>query len=574
MTRTRRTFLSIIAAATIGTGAMIGTKYMGMAPQLPDPIATITGNKTVDLTIASSLTKQHWMEASIKAFNDANIRTSTGSPIAIKIQNVLSGDSMEKILAGKSQPVVWSPGENSWVSQFDAQWNVRHSKPAMSGSCKPTIYAPSGIAMWRPMAEALGWPNKLVAWKTLIDLAADPQGWSSYGHPEWGKLKLGYTHPQYSSAGMLFLTSMAYGITGKASGLTPDQVYSKPVEAGFAALAQNTSKYGMVTTTLLDMMAREGPDYLHAISAFEEGVVRFNLERGSELRFPLVFIVPTEGTFWSDHPYCILDNANWVSPEQKEAAKLFFEFLLAKDQQLLATDHLLRPLDSKIGSGTKLTFANGTDPALRPEAQPPFEMPNAAAASAIIDQFLATKRKAKVMLVLDVSGSMNGEPIRAATEATAAFLKRLDPHDKVGLMIFNEHVTTVSEILSASVVSEELSRRVLQLVAGGGTNLNGAVCQAIAKMKADASSSEDHLNGIVVLSDGADTEGEVSETRMFQTCLPASAEANGIKIFSIAFGDSANLDALSRISKATGGAMFTADAATVDQAYLKISAEQ
>ncbi len=574
MTRTRRTFLSIISAAVIGTSAMVGAKFMGLAPQLPDPIAAITAKPPVDLTISSSITKQRWMEASIKSFNDANIRTSTGSPIAITIQNVLSGDSMEKILAGKSMPVVWSPGENSWVSQFDALWRVGHNKPAMSNACEPTIYAPSGIAMWRPMAEALGWPKNPIAWKTLIDLAADPNGWTSYGHPEWGKLKLGYTHPKYSSAGMLFLTSMVYGITGKANSLTPDQVYSKPVEAGFAALAKNTSKYGMATTALLDMMAKQGPDYLHAISAFEEGVVRYNLERGNELRFPLVFIVPLEGTFWSDHPYCILDNTDWVSPEQREAAKLFLDFLLTKDQQKIATDYLLRPLDSKIGSGTKLTIANGTDPALRPETQPPFEFPNAAAASAVIDQFLTTKRKAKVMLVLDVSGSMSGDPIRAATEATAAFLKRLDPHDKVGLMIFNEHVTTVSEIQPANVVSEDLSRRVMQLVAGGGTNLNGAVCRAIEKMKTDSTTSEDRLNGIVLLSDGADTEAEISETRMFQTCLSASSEAASIKIFSIAFGATANPDALFRISQATGGALFTANAATIDQAYLKISAEQ
>ena len=43
---------------------------------------------------------------------------------------------------------------------------------------------------------------------------------------------------------------------------------------------------------------------------------------------------------------------------------------------------------------------------------PPFAVPDAATAAAVIDQFLATKRKARAMLVLDVSGSMNGEPIR------------------------------------------------------------------------------------------------------------------------------------------------------------------
>jgi Ca-activated chloride channel homolog len=111
-------------------------------------------------------------------------------------------------------------------------------------------------------------------------------------------------------------------------------------------------------------------------------------------------------------------------------------------------------------------------------------------------------------------------------------------------------------------------------VAGGGTNLNGAVCRAIEKMKTDSTTSEDRLNGIVLLSDGADTEAEISETKMFQTCLSASSEAASIKIFSIAFGATANPDALFRISQATGGALFTANAATIDQAYLKISAEQ
>ncbi len=56
----------------------------------------------------------------------------------------------------------------------------------MTEACEPTIYSPSGIAMWRPMAEALGWPAKPISWKTIIELAADPQGWSRYGHPGWG----------------------------------------------------------------------------------------------------------------------------------------------------------------------------------------------------------------------------------------------------------------------------------------------------------------------------------------------------------------------------------------------------
>ena len=199
--------------------------------------------------------------------------------------------------------------------------------------------------MWRPMAEALGWPGKAIGWKAIIDLAADPEGWSRYGHPEWGKLKLGYTHPQYSSAGLLFLTSVIYGVTGQTKGLKADQIYEPPVEQALTAIADHTAKYGMVTTDLFNMMAERGPDYLHAVAAFEEGVVRLNLERAKDLRWPLVFVFPSEGTFWSDHPYCVLDGTEWVTPEQADAARQFLAFLLAADRQKMAAEYLLRPID-------------------------------------------------------------------------------------------------------------------------------------------------------------------------------------------------------------------------------------
>jgi Ca-activated chloride channel homolog len=578
MNRTRRTFFAIMGLTAAGAAAILVSSNRNLLDAGSLNVANVLATESVQVSIASAVTKNRWLEAVATKFEAQNAKTKSGKPIDIEIKGVLSGTSMQHILDGKLQPVVWSPGEESWTAQFNDRWAGGHNRPAMTQPCKPTIYTPSGLAMWQPMAEALGWPSKKIGWKTLIELAADPQGWSRYGHPEWGKLKLGYTHPQYSNAGLLFLTSSIYGITGRTGGLKAEQVYEPRVEQALGAMAQHTSKYGMLTTDLFDMMARHGPDYLHAISAFEEGTVRMNLERAKELRWPLVFLFPSEGTFWSGQPYCILDGTDWVNEEQAEAARMFFDFVVETEQQSLAAQHLLRPLDAKLATGTLLTSENGTDPKARPETVPAFQSPDAATSAAIIDQFLTTKRKATVMLVLDVSGSMYGEAIRAATEATAAFLKRLDPRDMVGLMVFNNSVSVVSEVQPASSVAESLSERVLNLVSGGGTNLHGAVCAAANKMnhirRTDQASGENRIYGIIVLSDGADTIGEISENKMFQTCFPAALETDGTKFFTIAFGEGAGKGVLNRIAHVSGGAMFAANAVSIDQTYLKISAEQ
>ena len=44
--------------------------------------------------------------------------------------------------------------------------------------------------------------------------------------------------------------------------------------------------------------------------------------------FPIVAIYPREGTFWSDHPAGIVER-EWVTPAHREAAKVYFAFLLA-----------------------------------------------------------------------------------------------------------------------------------------------------------------------------------------------------------------------------------------------------
>ncbi len=587
MNRTRAIFFVIVGLALL---LVCGVAFFSVASNLfsgtnttetpassfSDPSSVPSG--TVLLPIASSNTKRDWLDQVVESFNAAKHKTAAGNVIQAEVKHVTSGGSMNAILDGEMQPVVWSPGDQSWVAQANAQWKQRTNQPLISQECPATIYAPLGFAMWRPMAEAMGWPDKPIGWDTIVELASNPKGWEAYGHPEWGQFSFGHTHPGYANSGLLSMTAFVYGVAGKTEGLTAADVYSPKVEEAMRNLEQITAKYGSQAPALLELMTVQGPSYLHAAAVPEANVLQYNIQRASELRFPLAFIFPAGGTIWADHPYCILDNADWVTDEQQEAAAAFRDYLLSEEQQKLAIDNFLRPLDPNIPLHAPLDLATGTDPRVTTEQIPALPSPSAEVSEAVVDLFLTTKRKATVIVVLDVSGSMEGEKIRTATQSTADFLERLYPDDKVALIAFNDEVKILSQPDEVRNVVEDLSSRVITLIADGGTSLHGAVCQATQladQMKEkDQAAGENRLYGIVLLSDGMDTEGSPSEGKMFATCLPSQAEADGVKIFPIAFGEDADTDVLQRIANVTGGRLFKANPDTIDKIYLRISAEQ
>jgi WD40 repeat protein len=163
---------------------------------------------TVNISVYSSKSKEDWINGATAAFNAAQIKTTSGKMVAVAVSQVNSGGSMQDILDGNIRPTVWSPGDQSWVDQANNIWQARTGRPLISEICAPTVYDPIGFAMWRPMAEAMGWPYQAIGWDRFAALAADPQGWAAYGHPEWGQFKFGHTLPDSSNSGLLILTGL------------------------------------------------------------------------------------------------------------------------------------------------------------------------------------------------------------------------------------------------------------------------------------------------------------------------------------------------------------------------------
>ncbi len=567
-------FFGCIIAAVFLFNNLQGQGSFGITPPEGATAQAPAGSVVVD--IASSNTKENWMDTLVENFNNEGHTVASGEAIFVRVSHVTSGGSQGAILDGAIQPTVWSPGDSSWVEGANEVWRDRIGRPLVGQACPSSILAPSGFAMWRPMAEALGWPDTPISWDDLVSLAGNPDGWSAYGHPEWGQFKFGHAHPAFSNVGLQMMTALAYSTVGETGGLTAEMVYSDAVVDAFRDVELNTWHYGIQSRNLINLMVLRGPNYLHAVTTSEAETLKTNFERASELRFPLVFLFPAEGTFWSEHPYCILET-DWVTEQQAEAAGIFRNYLFEQENQELAIDNYLRPVDQSIPLHAPLALEDGTDPRVTTDVVPALESPSAEAAEAVKDVFYQTKKKATVILLLDTSGSMEGDKIKQATESSVNFVERLDPADEVYVITFGGEVIELPQGGRAGDVGEDLSQTLRGLFADGNTPLYDAVCLATEVVDglkaAHEAAGERRLYGIVLLSDGDDTSSDLTQNQMFG-CLPSGEDVEGTKIFTIAYGDDADEDLMLRIANRTNGRSFEASPQSIDSIYNSISAEQ
>src|SRR5262249_737123 len=161
----------------------------------------------------------------------------------------------------------------------------------------------------KPMAEALGWPQKQLGWGDIAELATSDKGWEDYGYPEWGTFKFGHTHPEYSNSGLVSVIAEAYAGAEKQRALTLDDLKDQKTRDLMINVEKSIMHYGSSTGFFADRMFERGPSYLSAAVMYENLIVVQETKRisGESSQLPVVAIYPKEGTFWSNHPYAILN---------------------------------------------------------------------------------------------------------------------------------------------------------------------------------------------------------------------------------------------------------------------------
>src|SRR3954466_698806 len=444
--------LAILAALAVGVVAWVAGGPGKKDEPKTKPVASAPKN-AARVSFAYSPEKEKLLLPLIEGFNRSQRK------VFVEGVNAASGDAESRISKGTFKPVAWSPASSLWGRLL----NFEADKPYTPEEAPSIVRTPLVIAMWEPMARALGWPKKHLGFADILKLATSGRGWAAYGKPEFGAFKLVHTNPDFSTAGLSATVAEYFAALGKKEGLTVKDIADPRARKQVRDIERSIVHYGDTTLFIEDQLKREGPSYASAAAMEETTLLDFNRTRGD--RDKLVAIYPSEGTFDSDSPFFTL-HAPWVSSKQKAGAKAFQAYLAARITPELAAKYGFRPADRAKAPAAPITTANGADPKQPTRVLAP---PEPRVLAAIKSAWRRDRKPANILLVLDTSGSMNDEQrLERAKAGLDVFFRNVEPQDSVGLTTFNDSVHPLVPPAPLSKNAAELRSRVRDLIADGG----------------------------------------------------------------------------------------------------------
>lgn len=602
MTRTRLLAISLFAALFVGACSPAAEDAVN---ELEDP-----GDCTVvDLSVSPE--KKDLLTELAQDFNESDRSKDGGECYFARVQAKSSGgtaqllatDAWDEDIEGP-RPIIWSPSASTWGGVLNERLDGQGAPP-MTGDFTSFQLTPLVIAMPQPMAEALGWPDEPLGFADILALSQDPAGWAAYGHPEWGAFRLGKTNPNFSTSGLSALVAQAYAANSKTTGLSIEDL-EKPATDEFArAIESSVVHYGDTTLTFLNNWYRADQrgnpyGYVSAVAVEEKSVIDYNrgnpdgvLQDGEEPRpprVPLVAIYPEEGTVYSDNPLYVLD-APWVDAAQVEGAERFIDFVGEDENQQKVLRFGFRPGSPDVELDDPIDGSNGVDPN---QPQTLLEVPDPAVLTQLLDDWQDQRKPARVLLLVDVSGSMGevADPETGATKldlAKSAAISALDDFnddDEVGLWVFTTDLTDAEGnpteqlelVPTARVgdVGEELRGKLRDLVPLQGTPMYSATERAYENQV--ASYDPTRINAVVLLSDGVNDDGEPDDDReQLQSLLDTlTSDSEGqqsqeVRVFPISYGSSADLATLRRIAEASQAAVYdSSDPRSINKVFVAV----
>jgi Ca-activated chloride channel family protein len=475
------------------------------------------------------------------------------------------------------RPDVWAPDSNAWLlvaaDRADAAAMIPDDPQSLASS-------PVVMAMPKPMAEALDWPNAKLGWRDIVNKFGGGKSWSSIpkGNASWGRFKVGMTNPATSTAGLHAL----FAITDFNN---DEEVSDEELKTGLV-FERTVTTVDQNSAQIFDGLAKadaQGKDaalqYLSAFPALERDVLAYN---STGPKVPLAAVYPQEGTADANYPYAIL-KADWVDKNHQQIATKFLQYLRGNTGREAYGKAGFRDADRSTRYAAKLSAGAGFQPQI---ATPPRAMTLPSSVTRTVVAWNALRRRANILAVLDTSGSMKDPVAPGATKlqvvqlAATKAISLFSNDSKVGLWEFatkRTPTTDYREVAPISPVGGErdgvpnrvaLGRGIQGLQAEGATGLYDTAVAAYDE--AERNWQPGRINIVVLMTDGKNEDKQSLTFQQTLDKLRASVKPDKpVQIVTIAFGNDADVPALQAISRVTGGRTFVSrDPRDIEKVFL------
>ena len=557
--------------------ALAACSLGGDAQGVVGDCATQPPADAIQISIIYAPESEQYMPQVIRDFNCAwangtnpvtgQPRASGERPIFVTGKQGSSGTVMQgivnAIIAPNNQnverPTIFQPSVSHWLALANEQSGRQIFDMA---DIQPTALAPVVMAIWesrlRAIQETVGYEE--IGWEELLGVLNSPNGWCDYGVPNCRRtVYYGHTDPYISSTALstliaeFYASARANGFTGRE--LTLAEVNDPAVQQGVRNIEQLIRHYSSRTTEFREYIA-QGPDYLDFVALEENDLIYINQgETDYDPPERLVALYPKEGTFWHEHPFGIV-NADWTTQEQRDAARVFAQYVLTPAVQQLIMSEGFRPANPDVEIGFPFVEENG----VRPEGPTTvLDVPDADVIIAIQQSWAFVKKQADIMLLIDVSGSMQEEDkIGQAIQAAEAFVNEIEPSNRLGLAVFSDSVRVLVPLGNYETVQDDVLNHIRNLRAEGGTELYAAVRQTVDAL--NKLEDENRIRAVVLLSDGADTGDEGVTLNDAITAITASGdELNPVIVVPVAYGSNADVNTLNSLARASATRVQSGD---------------
>ncbi|MEO1293074.1 MAG: substrate-binding domain-containing protein [Pseudomonadota bacterium] len=437
---------------------------------------------------------------------------------------------------------VW-PANSLWIELGDDNRVVKHAESILR--------SPVVLGLKRSIAERLGWVGRDDI--TIQDIRTAAEN---------GAFRLAMTSATQSNSGASAYLGFLYAMSGDPDALTLDHLADTDVREATQALLKTVDRSSGSSGWLKEAFV-ENTARFDAMMNYEALMIEANLEFVRRRVAPLHIVYPSNGLAVADSPLGYVDKGDAA---REEAFLALQQHLLTAEiqDQLVALGRRAGLLGLDVSRVDRAVWNPDWGVDLT-RAIAPIPIPEQSVIRRALTLYQTELRKPSLTIwVLDVSSSMEGQPIEDLREAMRLLLDpgeaernllQPNPSDVTIIIPFNNQPQAMWTVEGdAPKALERLWGKVRRLRAGGGTDLYLALDRAVKALKKyDADGTLfDRLPAIVAMTDG---DSETKNRRYFINVLRGTRFGRDVPIHAIAFGN-ANDSQLAEIAELTVGRLF------------------